>query len=261
MTATIAALASLGVAAERRQYPGTLIVLAVALLLCAAGALARGNWAASETLHRKSQLVARHGAEILTAYGMGATTPAEKLKELSRLSALILDGTSGLPSSFPSASIAGESLLPQVTAAVGQSIETSLRQVLRRPVVTNVMGSVDVNLSQASAEGAELDVTVATGPKAWQQAPSPGGRRFQLTGGEDGATAQFEVAVDAPGLDVSPPRQEAQVETVDAAKQWTFSLRGTWADDMDIWVTLYSSGRYVQAIELIPAPQGSRYEP
>ena len=257
VTATAAAAATLGVAAERRSHWSSLLELMVALLFVAAGSLDRSNGARGETLHRKAQIVAGHNTDILAAYGVLPKAPADRLAALGKVSVSILKGTSGLPESARPGSAVADRLLPQVAAAVGESVETSLRQVLRRPVVANVAGSLSLSLRRLSSERSELDVNVATGADAWQAAPVTGGTRFQLTGGEDRASAPFEVAVDAPGLEVAPPRQAAQVPTVDASKSWTFTVRGDWASDATIWATLYSSGRYVQAVELEADSRGA----
>ncbi len=249
VTATVAAAASLGVAIGQRKHVITLSELTVALILVAGGSLTRSNWARGETLHWKAQLVARHAGDLLAAYGIRAKTPTDRLAALGRLTVSILDRTSGLPWSSRPGSLAAESLA-QVTTAVGESFEDSLRKVLRRRAATNVTGSLGLSLRPVSAELSKLDVEVTTGDQAWQQALATGRTRFQVAGGEEHETASFEIAIDAPGLDVSPPRQEAQIATSGATRNWTFSIRGERAKDMSIWVTLYSSGRYVQAVEL-----------
>ena len=249
VTAALAAAASLGVAVWRRGHRITLLELTLTFILVAAGSLTRSNWVRGETLHRKAQLVARHAADLLAAYGIRAKTPADRRAALGRLSVSILDRTSGLPWSSRPGSLGADSL-SQVTAAVGESFEDSLRKVLRRRAATNVSGALHLSLSRVSAMVSDLDVKVTTGDEAWQQATGKGPTRFQVTGGEEHETASFEVAVDAPGLDVSPPRQEAKLATSGGSRTWTFSVRGERSADVSIWVTLYSSGRYVQAVEL-----------
>ena len=249
VTATLAAAASLGVAAWRRGHTITLLELTLTFILVAAGSVTRSNWVRGETLHRKAQLVAQHAADLLAAYGIRAKSPADRRAALGRLSVSILDRTSGLPWSSRPGSLGADSL-SQVTAAVGESFEDSLRKVLRRRAATNVTGALHLSLSRVSAMVSDLDVMVTTGDEAWQQATGEGPTRFQVTGGEEHETASFEVAVDAPGLDVSPPRQEAKLATSGGSRTWTFSIRGERSADVSIWVTLYSSGRYVQAVEL-----------
>ena len=249
VTAVIAAAASLGVAIGQRKHVITLSELTIALILVAGGSLTRSNWARGETLHLKARLVARHAVDLLAAYGIRAKTPTNRLAALGRLTVSVLDRTSGLPWSSPSGNSVANSLA-QVTTAVGESFEDSLRKVLRRRAATNVTGSLGLSLRPVSAELSELDVEVATGNQAWQQALTAGKARFQVTGGEEHETASFEIAIDAPGLDVSPPRREALMATSGARRNWAFSIHGERSEDVSIWVTLYSSGRYVQAVEL-----------
>src|SRR5262249_23851977 len=94
------------------------------------------------------------------------------------------------------------------------------------------------------------DVTVVTGADAWQAARGTGDTRFQQSGGEDRPSALFEVDVDAPGLEITPRQQQVQLPTTIASKSWTFMLNGSWTSDIITWVTLFSSGRYIQAIQL-----------
>ena len=249
VTATLAAAASLGVGVGYGGHAVTLFELTLALFLVAAGSLTRSNWARGETLHRKAQLVAGHAADLLAAYGIPAKAPADRLAALGRLSVSILDRTSGLPWSSRPGSLGADSL-SQVTAVVGESVEDSLRKVLRRRAATNVTGALRLSPHRVSAIVSNLDVEVTTGDEAWRQATETDRIRFQVTGGEEHETASFEVAVDAPGLDVSPARHEGQLATTGDARNWTFSLRGERSSDVSIWVTLYSSGRYVQAVEL-----------
>jgi hypothetical protein len=250
------ALIPLGVH-EPQRSPLELSVLGAAMILVAAGALARNNWAGTEILDRKSQLIARYSAGILAAYSMSAATPAKRLRKLGELTGLILDGASGLPRSRLPGKTTGESLLPAVEEAVGERVEASIRQALHREPAINVMGALDLKLNHPSESEVELEVVVTTGPKAWEQAPGNDGRRFQLTGGEDRVTAPFEITVDAPGFDVRPARQAAEVGTAGATERWNFLLQGTWGDDVAIWVTLFSSGRYLQAVELAGASRRS----
>ena len=133
---------------------------------------------------------------------------------------------------------------------VSESIEASMAVALRRPVVTNVKGSMSLTLLRLSPERSQLDVKVSTGTDAWQTASLKGDTPFQLSGGEDRPSAPFEVAVDAPGLEVTPRQEDAEVPTTGASKSWTFMINGPWASDVIIWVTLFSSGRYIQAIQL-----------
>jgi hypothetical protein len=249
VTATLAAAASLGVGVGRRGHAITLFELALAFILVAVGSLTRSNWARGETLQRKAQLVAGHAADLLAAYGIRAKTPADRLAALGRLSVSILDRKSGLPWSSQPGSLGGDSL-SQVTAVVGESFEDSLRKVLRRRAATNVTGALRLSPHRVSAMVSNLDVEVTTGDQAWRQATGTDRIRFQVTGGEEHETASFEVAVDAPGLDVSPARHEGQLATSGGVQNWTFSLQGERSKDVSIWVTLYSSGRYVQAVEL-----------
>lgn len=250
MTATAAAAASLAVDGEERWHRAWLVDLSVALLLVAAGSLIRSDWARYQTLHQKAQLVSRHSTEIIASYGLRVKGPVDRLAALRQLSLSILAGSSGLPASYRAQNAMVDRLVPQVADAVGESIKTSLQSALRRPVVANVKGSMSLSLRQVSPERSELEVKIATGSDAWQVAALMGVTPFQLSGGEDRPSASLEVAVDAPGLKITPRQQEAQLPTANASKNWIFMLEGQWESDVMIWVTLFSSGRYVQAVQL-----------
>ncbi|HEX2744867.1 MAG TPA: hypothetical protein VHN16_10760 [Streptosporangiaceae bacterium] len=250
MTATAAAAASLAVDGDEGWHRYPLVALSVALFLLAAGSLIRSDWARYQTLHQKAQLISRHSTEIIASYGLRAKGPVDRLAALRQLSLSILVGSSGLPASYRSQNAIADRLVPQVADAVGESIKTSLQAALRRPVVANVKGSMSLSLRQVSPERSQLEVKVATGPDAWQVAALMGDTPFQLSGGEDRPSASLEVTVDAPGLKITPRQQEAQLPTVNASKDWKFMLDGQWESDVMIWVTLFSSGRYVQAVQL-----------
>lgn len=139
---------------------------------------------------------------------------------------------------------------------VSESIQSSMAEVLRRPVVSNVQGSLCLSAGPESADRLELTVTIATGPAAWQDAAGhPTARAFRLTGGEDRPNAPFEIAVDAPGLQVDPTQTSLDLSTSGGSHEWSFSVPGDRMDEMPIWVTLYSSGRYVQAIKWPTEPK------
>jgi hypothetical protein len=250
MTATAAAAASLAVDGDEGWHRYSLVALSVALLLLAAGSLIRSDWARYQTLHQKAQLISRHSTEIIASYGLRAKGPVDRLAALRQLSLSILAGSSGLPASYRAQNALADRLVPQVADAVGESIKTSLQSALRRPVVANVKGSMSLSLRQVSPERSQLEVKIATGADAWQVAALMGDTPFQLSGGEDRPSASLEVAVDAPGLKITPRQQEAQLPTVNASKNWKFMLDGRWESDVMIWVTLFSSGRYVQAVQL-----------
>ena len=131
-----------------------------------------------------------------------------------------------------------------------RAVNESMTEALRRPVVSNVEGSLSLSASPESADRLELTVTIATGPAAWRDAAEhPTARAFRQTGGEDRPTALFEIAVDAPGLQVDPARTSSELSTSGGSHEWSFSVLGDRGNEMPIWVTLYSSGRYVQAIK------------
>jgi len=139
---------------------------------------------------------------------------------------------------------------------VDESIQSSLTEALRRPVVSNVEGSLRLSARPESADRLQLTVTIATGSAAWQDAAEhPTATAFRLTGGEDRPTAPFEIAVDAPGLQVDPARTSIELSTSGGSHESSFSVHGDRRDEMPIWVTLYSSGRYVQAIKRTTEPE------
>jgi hypothetical protein len=250
MAAIAAAAASLAVDADQGWHRYPLVALSAGLLLVAAGSLIRFNWVRVQTLRQKAQLVTQHSTEIISSYGLRADGPVDRPAALRQLSLSILKRSSGLPAPYRTQDALPDGLVPQVASAVGESIETSLQRALRPPVVANVMGSIHVALGQLSPERSQLDVTVVTGADAWQAAPGIGDTRFQLSGGEDRPSALFEVAVDAPGLEITPRRQESQLPTTNASMSWTFMLNGLWTSDVIALITLFSSDRYIQAIQL-----------
>jgi len=129
-------------------------------------------------------------------------------------------------------------------------VTESLTEALRPPVVSNVEGSLRLSAGPESADRLELTVTIATGPEASRDAARhPATRAFRLTGGKDQPTAPFEISVDAPGLHVDSARTSIELSTFGGSHEWSFSVLGDRVDEMPIWVTLYSSGRYVQAIK------------
>ena len=135
-------------------------------------------------------------------------------------------------------------------------VTESLTEVLRPPVVSNVEGSLRLSAGPESANGLKLTVTIAAGPTAYRDAKGhPTARAFRLTGGEDRPTAPFEIAVDAPGLQVDAARTSIELSTCGESRDWSFSVLGDQVDQMAIWVTLYSSGRYVQAIKWTTDPK------
>jgi hypothetical protein len=146
------------------------------------------------------------------------------------------------PSSAPAS-------LAQIETAVGQSVKTSLQEVVRRPVASNVMGAVSLSRTRVSASQAELQITVKTGQQAWQAAAEAGMTAFALSGGENRDVAEFEVVVDAAGMEVTPDRSSAEITTSDGSLEWSVSVQGEGAETAQIWMTLFSSGRYIQAIK------------
>lgn len=179
-----------------------------------------------------------------------ATTEEERLANQKLAHLFNYDSTESINYKRPVAGKVTTAMGKEVATVLGESVETSLQRALRRPVVANVMGSMSLTLGRVSPEKSQLDVKVATGNDAWRTASLTGDTRFQLSGGEDRPSAPFEVAVNAPGLEVTPRQQEAQVPTTNASKSWTFILNGVWASDVIISVTLFSSGCYIQAIQL-----------
>jgi hypothetical protein len=250
MAAIAAAAGALAVDADQGWHRYPLVALSAGLLLVAAGSLIRSNWAAGQMLYQKAQLVVLHSTEIIASYDLQVKGSFDRSAALRRLSLSILERSSGLPAPPREQNAIVDGLVPRVASAVGESIETSLQQAFRPPVVANVMGSMSVTLRSRSAESSQLDVTVVTGADAWQAAAGTRDTRFQLSGGEDRPSAPFEVAVDAPGLEITPRQQEAQLPTTNASKSWAFTVKGPWESDVIVWVTLFSSGRYIQAIQL-----------
>jgi len=251
LTAISAAAGSLAVDAYEGWHEYALVALTAALLLVAVGSYTRCQWVRDQLLYQKAQLVAQHGPEIIGSYDLkDVTGPVERRAALRRLSISILERSSGLPARYRAQNAVIDRLVPQVATAVGESIDMSLQQALRLPAVANVKGSISVAFTRLTDAGSQLKVKIATGADAWQTAADTGATRFDLSGGEDRPSASFEVVVEAPGLEVAPREQEAQLPTSNASTSWTFALNGPWADDVLIWVTLYSSSRYVQAIQL-----------
>jgi hypothetical protein len=261
VTATIAAFAAVGVAAERREYMIALIVLSVALLLTAAGALARVNWAGSETLNRKSQLIARHSAAILAAYGLSAAAPADRLTELGKLSASILDGASGLPSSHLPGGAAGESLRPGVLDA---SVRAAVKDAFSGPALVDFEGWLGIDITDA--EGARVAVTED------REVPLRPGRRYNLvvaiatkkppgvasplriTGGTKGATAEFSVLLDSDDPELRQPAQVLKVRTSGGDPKFArfdFEPRESSPGPPWLWVRVAQRERVVQNFELI----------
>ena len=143
-----------------------------------------------------------------------------------------------------------------IESSLPEALQSSLKEALRRPVVSNVEGSLRLSEGPESADRLELTVTIVTGSAAWRDAAEhPTATAFRLTGGEDRPTAPFEIAVDAPGLHVDPARTSIELSTSGGSREWSFSVLGDRRDEMPIWVTLYSSGRYVQAIKRTTEPE------
>ncbi len=179
-----------------------------------------------------------------------ATTEEERLTNQKVAHLFNYDNTESISYRRPVAGKVTTAITKEIATVRGESLETSLQRALRRPAVTNVMGSMGLTLQRISSEKSQLDVKVATGNESWRTASLTGDTRFQLSGGEDRPSAPFEVAVNAPRLEITPRQQEAQVPTTNASRIWTFILNGAWTSDVIIWVTLFSSGRYIQAIQL-----------
>jgi hypothetical protein len=264
VAATIAAFASVGVAAERRQYVIALTVLAFAQLLTAAGALARINWAGSETLNRKSELIARHSAAILAVYGLHAAAPADRLTALGKLSASILYGTSGLPSSPLPGGTAGESLLPGVVDA---SVRAAVKDAFSGPKLVDFEGWLGIEITDA--EGARVTVTKD------REVPLRPGRRYNLvvaiaterpsgvalplriTGGTKRATAEFSVLLDSDDPELRQPAQVLEVRTSagGASARFAFEPRASFPPPW-LWVRVAQRERVVQNFELIGISAG-----
>jgi hypothetical protein len=263
LTSTIAALAAIGVWADLRQYLVALGILAVALLLTAAGALARVNSAGSETLNRKSQLIARHGAEILAAYGFGAAEPADRRAELGKLSALIIDGASVLPSSPALGGAAGDALTPGDIA----SVQAAVKDVVRSPALVDFDGWLGIEVTDA--DGAPVSVTedgevpllprrryhlvVAIATRRPSGLASP----LLITGGIKGAVAEFSVLLDSRDPELRQPAQVLKVRTSggDASARFTFEPREgvpPW-----LWVRVAQRQRVVQNVALVGIEAGS----
>lgn len=250
LTAISAAAGSLAVDAYEGWHEYALVALTAALFLVAVGSYTRSQWARDQLLYQKARLVAHHGSEIIGSYDLkNVTGPLERQAALRRLSISILERSSGLPARYGAQNAVVDRLVPQVASAVGESIDMSLQQALRLPVVANIKGSMSVAFERLTDTESKLDVEIATGADAWL-AVAAGDTRFDLSGGEDHPNASFEVVVEAPGLEITPREQGAQLLTSHDNRSWTFTLNGPWEADVIIWVTLYSSGRYVQAIQL-----------
>ena len=52
---------------------------------------------------------------------------------------------------------------------------------------------------------------------------------------------------------MKPVRQETEVATTGAVHSWTAALTGN-VEEATVWVTLYSSGRYLQALRWTGSP-------
>jgi hypothetical protein len=143
-------------------------------------------------------------------------------------------------------------VMDPLKAVVNEAI-LPLTEMLRRPVVSNVEGSLRLSAGTESADRLELKVAVDTGPSAWRDAARDAtARAFRLTGGEDRQIAPFEITVDAPGLQVGQAQTSFDLSTSEGKHEWSFLVPNDRTDEMPIWVTLHSSGRYVQAIKWPP---------
>jgi hypothetical protein len=151
----------------------------------------------------------------------------------------------------PSEPVAGD-----IRKALDESVQASIENTLSRPVVTNVQGALHVSSHVHSSDHLEVTVRLTTGLDHWRRAAEAGdGRPFRLTGGQDRPTAAFEILIDAAGLRASPERASLELATDNGANQWISAISGDRDHGAPIWVTLYSSGRYVQAMRLVPDAQ------
>jgi hypothetical protein len=119
-------------------------------------------------------------------------------------------------------------------------MEGALRATLRRLSSAEWILEVECHIDSSAREAAQNDDRRGIAP-------------FFVSGTRHEAIVPIEILLDAPGLlvDSTLPQLADQV-AIGARRTWEIRLLGIPRDGQSVWVSLYSVGRFVQAVQAEP---------
>lgn len=244
--------ASFRLVQERSLGVTTIAVAVVALGSYAFASTVRAQQAALTFIAQKSELVKRYASGTLGAYAPteSEVRADERSDELCKLSAKLLVGSEGVPHYGEDRDVSAQSI-ERWQGAVKETIDETLSARVRRPVLVNVAGRFGVVL-RAEGPTARLSVWIRTGSNLSESTPPDGvSRDFELRGGTEAAVASFEIEVSGTGVRPSEGDYAVELATRGADHTWSTEINGRLAEASSrVQVSLFTSGRYLDAIEL-----------
>lgn len=209
------------------------------------GSLLRFRVAAARLYSEKVRSILRHASDVTDSYGTAKTgvSPLDHLRSLSRR---VLEGH------LLAAEAADRGDLPAVET-VRAAVRDSFQELLAPNPPIAMEGAIEARLHGDATERWTLDVEVRVDPAARAAAIErrgmPGVAAFRVSGGRTEPQVPVELVIDAPGLAVEAPAPLAAVlSTGGGTGRWRVQLNGPAYEDDAVWVSLYSVGRFVQAV-------------
>ena len=221
------------------------VALLAATLCIVFGSLLRFRLAAPRVYSEKLAAILRHAAEITGSYGEDEVG-ASVIDQLRTLTLRRLQGE------LLAAEAADRGELPPVES-LRAAVRDSFQEALAPTPPITMEGAIAAQLQRNGAGRWTLDIDVRVDPAARSAAidrrGAPGVAAFLVSGGRSEPRVPVELVIDAPGLVVETRGALAAVLSTTGGKEhWTVALTGAAPEDDEVWVSLYSVGRFVQAV-------------
>lgn len=130
---------------------------------------------------------------------------------------------------------------------IRSAIDESVQRSLAPPLPPDIEGVVSARWMRDDVGRLRIRIAVRTGTGTGDQIRS-GGTPFRLTGGGPRSQTLLEAAADLPGHVVNLGEPEISIRTDNGSFEWTGRVEPTLSEPLDAWVTLYTYGRFLQAL-------------
>ena len=139
--------------------------------------------------------------------------------------------------------------------ALRTTVRDSVAEALAPTPPIAMEGALEATFRPLGADKWEVKVRVHLDHAAWAAAEvdTPGVAPFRVSSARRETEVPVEIVIDAPGMAVDTPTRSLarNPSTTGGREEWTVNLRGAPRGKQPVWVSLYSVGRFVQAVAAV----------
>lgn len=214
--------------------------------LYAVGCLGQSVRVRAAITRLQAVLIRRNSSQLLSAYGRDTRSPRDRANSLARLSR-------ELQRSRPPIPIRPQSSSPDNESSKRGSRRLAISGTAEDLAPTNVMGRIETEVATLNSKTWEVRLHVQTGSEPWQIAVQTEDTAFRLIGGRDRSFVVFDIRVDPTrDLFVAPTNVTMEIDTEGGREVAEFTVTSASAESRtdNLWATVYSSTKFVQAVPL-----------